>query len=268
MEDWNIIFALSLTLFAWLATWIWSFLIFFTKNFNPKFLSWSLGFSAWVMIYVSFMEILPKSLEDLVNIHWDEKWYIFMTLAFFVWIATIGIIDKLVPSHENPHEIKNIKWLTDKTKINEKKLLRMWLFSAFAITLHNLPEWLATFVAAMHDPALWISIAIAIAIHNIPEWIAVAVPIYYATKSKIKAASLWFLSGFSEVIWAVIWYLIMIYFFPDLSFWFIFAFVAWIMIYISLDELLPTAEEYWEHHIAIWWLIAWMFVMAISLVLL
>lgn len=267
MEE-NIILAFTLTLLAWLATWIWSFLIFFTKNFNPKFLSWSLGFSAWVMIYVSFMEILPKALDDLTKYHWEEKWYLYMTIAFFLWIITIAIIDKIVPSYENPHEIKNIKQLNKKENSKEKKLLRMWLFSALAITLHNFPEWLATFVAALYDPSLWVSIAVAIALHNIPEWIAVAAPIYYATKSKIKAASLWFLSGFAEFIWAIIWYVFVIKYVWDLSFWFIFAFVAGIMIYISLDELLPTAEEYWEHHIAIWWLIAWMFIMALSLVLL
>lgn len=267
--DSNILFALILTLLAWLATWIWSFLIFFTKKFNPKFLSWSLWFSAWVMVYVSFMEILPKALEDLVKIYWENTWYLYMTISLFVWIWITALIDKIVPSYENPHEIKNIKNLWENKKnINEKKLLRMWLFSALAISLHNFPEWLATFIAAMHDTKLWISIAIAIAIHNIPEWIAVAAPIYFATKSKIKAASLWFLSWFAEFIWAIVWYFIIINIFPDLNFGFIFAFVAWIMIYISLDELLPTAEEYWEHHIAIWWLIAWMFVMAVSLVLL
>lgn len=265
--DSNIYLAFLLTLMAWLATWIWSFLIFFTKNFNSKFLASSLWFSAWVMIYVSFMEILPKSLEDLTWIYWAEKWYLFMTLAFFLWIAVIAIIDKIVPNYENPHEIKNIKTLWDKKKFHEKKLLRMWIFSALAITLHNFPEWFATFIATLHEPNLWISIAIAIAMHNIPEWIAVAAPIYYATKSKTKAASLWFLSGFAELMWALLWYFFIIYWFWDINFGFVFAFVAWIMIYISLDELLPTAEEYWEHHIAIWWLIAWMFVMAMSIVL-
>ncbi len=265
--DSNITLAFLLTLFAWLSTGIWSFLIFFTKNFNPKLLSGSLGFSAWVMIYVSFMEILPKSLESLTKILWEEKWYFYMTLAFFLWILIIAIIDKLVPSYENPHEIKNIKTLWNKKLINEKKLLRMGLFSALAIAIHNFPEWLATFAATIYDPSLWISIAIAIAIHNIPEGIAVAAPIYYATGSKLKAAGLSFLSGFAEVIWAIFWYFFLLKIFWDLSFWLIFALVAWIMIYISLDELLPTAEEYWEHHIAIWWLIIWMFVMATSLVL-
>ncbi len=263
----NILLAFLLTLFAWLSTWIGSFLIFFTKNFSPKLLSGSLWFSAWVMVYVSFMEILPKSLEYLSLTLWKETANIYMTIAFFIWIAIIAIIDKIVPSYENPHEIKNIKNLWDKKVIKEKKLIRMWLFSALAISLHNFPEWLATFAAAIYEPHLWINIAIAVAIHNIPEWIAVAAPIYFATKSKFKAATFSFLSWFAELIGAVVWYIFLLKVFWDLSFGFIFAIVAWIMIYISLDELLPTAEEYWEHHIAIWWMISWMFVMAISLLI-
>lgn len=267
MEE-NFLFALSLTIIAWLATWIWSFLIFFTKKFNPKILALSLGFSAWVMIYVSFMEILPKAIEELWNIFPDKEANIWWTILFFVWIFIIAIIDKFVPNYENPHEIKNIKALENENKIDQKKLLRMGIFSAIAISIHNFPEWLATFVSAMKNPEIWISIATAIAIHNIPEWIAVAVPIYYATKNKLKAGLLGLGSWIVEILWALVWYFLIISFFPEINFWYIFAIVAWIMVYISLDELLPTAEEYWEHHIAIWWLIAWMMVMALSLVLL
>lgn len=267
MEE-NFLFALSLTIIAWLATWIWSFLIFFTKKFNPKILALSLGFSAWVMIYVSFMEILPKAIEELWNIFPDKEANIWWTILFFVWIFIIAIIDKFVPNYENPHEIKNIKALENENKIEQKKLLRMGIFSAIAISIHNFPEWLATFVSAMKNPEIWISIATAIAIHNIPEWIAVTVPIYYATKNKLKAGLLGLGSWIVEILWALVWYFLIISFFPEINFWFIFAIVAWIMVYISLDELLPTAEEYWEHHIAIWGLIFGMMVMALSLVLL
>lgn len=267
MEE-NFLFALSLTIIAWLSTWIWSFLIFFSKKFNPKFLAISLWFSAWVMIYVSFLEILPKAILELWNIYSEKNAEALGVFLFFIGILTIAFIDKIVPSYENPHEIKNIKALENEKKIDKNKLLRMWVFSAIAISIHNFPEWLATFISALKNPEIWISIATAIAIHNIPEWIAVAVPIYYATKSKLKAGFLWLASGFAEVIWALLWYFLIISIFPDINFWFIFAFVAWVMIYISLDELLPTAEEYWEHHMAIWWVIAWMIIMALSLILL
>lgn len=262
----HFLLAIWLTLFAWLSTWIGSFSILFLKKFNPKFLAAALWFSAWIMLYVSFIEIFPKWIEEISNIFPDKKmaniWWTFM---FFLWIWIIGLIDFLLPDKENPHEIKNIKMLENES-IN-KKLLRMWLFSALAITIHNFPEGLATFVATLKEPELWITIAFAIAIHNIPEWIAVSVPIYYATKNKLKASLLWLASWFAEFIGALLWFFILLKIFPDLNFGFIFTFVAWIMVYISLDELLPTAEEYWEHHIAILGLIFWMLFMSLSLLL-
>ena len=143
----------------------------------------------------------------------------------------------------------------------------MGLFSAVAIAIHNFPEGLATFMAGLTNPTLGVSIAVAIAIHNIPEGLAVSVPIYYPTGSKKKAFILSFFSGLAEPIGAVIGYFLLKWFFTDSVFGFIFAAVAGIMVYISLDELLPTAEEYGEHHVAIYGLIGGMAVMALSLVL-
>ena len=143
----------------------------------------------------------------------------------------------------------------------------MGLFSALAIGIHNFPEGLATFMGALQDPTLGISIAAAIAIHNIPEGIAVSVPVYYATKSKKKAFVLSFTSGLAEPVGAIIGYFILMNIFSEAVFGVVFASVAGIMVYISLDELLPTAEKYGEHHIAIYGLIAGMMVMAVSLVM-
>jgi zinc transporter, ZIP family len=143
----------------------------------------------------------------------------------------------------------------------------MGVFSALAIAIHNFPEGLATFMGALSDPALGISIAVAIAIHNIPEGVAVSVPIYYATKSRKKAFWLSFASGLAEPVGALLGYFILKNIFSDSTFGIIFAGVAGIMVYISLDELLPTAEEYGEHHIAIGGLIAGMVVIAFSLLL-
>lgn len=241
-------------------------MVFFSKKFDPKVLSFSLWFSAGVMIYISMIEIFSQAKIDLISLYGEEKWYIFTVFAFFLWIAIIAIIDKLIPNYENPHELKNMNLEEKNISLKDKKLLRLWIFSALIIWIHNVPEWLATFVATLQDPSLWISIAIAIAIHNIPEGIAVAMPIYFATKNKSKAAIISFLSWFAEIVWAIIWYILILYFFDEFNFGFIFALIAWIMVYISLDELLPTAEEYWEHHIAISWVMIWMLVMAVSLI--
>jgi len=266
METENLLFAFGLTLFAGLSTGIGSALAFLSKKFDPKFLAGSLGFSAGVMIYVSFVEIIVKARDSLSAIYGDKAGYWYTTLAFFGGIAVIAIIDKMVPTFENPHELKNLS-ASNEGAPQDQKLMRLGLFSALAIGIHNFPEGLATFIGALQDPTLGISIAVAIAIHNIPEGIAVSVPIYYATKSRKKAFAYSFLSGLSEPIGALLGYFLLIHYFNDAMFGIIFAGVAGIMVYISLDELLPTAEEYGEHHIAIYGLISGMIVMAISLLL-
>jgi len=270
MLDKNVLFALGLTIFAGLATGIGSLMSFFSKKFNPKFLAGALGFSAGVMIYVSMIEIFVKARDSLSVALGPKTGYVYTVIAFFAGVALIAIIDKLIPSYENPHEISNIdKSDADEAEIAKKdpRLLRMGLFSALAIGIHNFPEGLATFMGAMTDPTMGISIAVAIAIHNIPEGIAVSVPIHYATKSRKKAFWLSLLSGISEPIGALLGYFILRQVFNETTFGLIFASVAGIMVYISLDELLPTAEEYGEHHIAIGGLIAGMAVMALSLLL-
>lgn len=256
----SVLFALGLTLFAGLSTGIGSIMAFLTKEFNHKFLSGALGFSAGVMIYVSFIEIFPKAKDSLNNYYGEPKGYIYTTIAFFIGIAVIAIIDKLVPSYENPHEMVH-------EEKHEGKLIRMGMFSALAIAIHNFPEGLATFIAGLQQPHLGVSIAVAIAIHNIPEGLAVSAPIYFATKSKRKAFVLSFLSGLSEPVGAILGYFLLRNYFNDATFGFIFAGVAGIMVYISLDELLPSAEEYGEHHIAIWGLVIGMIVMSLSLLL-
>jgi ZIP family zinc transporter len=266
----EVLFALGLTLFAGLSTGIGSALAFYTKKTNEKFLSLALGFSAGVMIYVSMIEIFVKARTSLETYYNSEfKGYLITTIAFFAGIGLIALIDKLVPEAENPHEIRDAEEITEEERKSktDKALLRMGLFSALAIAIHNFPEGLATFMGAINDPKLGISIAVAIAIHNIPEGIAVSVPVFFATGDKKKAFMYSFLSGLSEPVGALIGYFILRSFLNDALFGLVFAGVAGIMVYISLDELLPTAEKYGKHHIAITGLIAGMMVMAISLVL-
>ena len=266
MNTENVLFALGLTVFAGLSTGIGSIMSFLSTKFNPKFLAGSLGFSAGVMIYVSLVEIFVKARDALTLVYDARTGYTYTVIAFFAGIALIALIDKLIPSFENPHEIRNLD-IKNIGRDNDKRLLRMGLFSALAIAIHNFPEGLATFMGALTNPALGISIAVAIAIHNIPEGIAVSVPVYYATKNRNKAFWLSFLSGLAEPAGALLGYFILRNIFSNATFGIIFASVAGIMIYISLDELLPTAEEYGEHHLAIGGLIGGMAVMAASLLL-
>lgn len=262
----NVLFAFGLTLFAGLSTGIGSALAFYTKQTNKKFLSAALGFSAGVMIYVSMIEIFVKARDSLEVVFGATKGYWITTIAFFGGIALIALIDKIVPNNENPHEMRDVKDMKN-SKAQDSELLRMGLFSALAIAIHNFPEGLATFTGALQDPTLGISIAVAIAIHNIPEGIAVSVPLYFATGDRKKAFGYSFVSGLSEPVGALLGYFLLMRFFNAAMFGVIFAGVAGIMVYISLDELLPTAEKYGEHHIAIYGLISGMIVMALSLLM-
>jgi ZIP family zinc transporter len=258
-------FAFGLTLFAGLATGIGSLIAFFASRTNTKFLSLSLGFSAGVMIYVSMVEIFVKAKDALVAAKGVQMGNWVTVIAFFCGMILIAAIDRFVPKQGNPHESKKLEEASSAAK--DDSLLKMGTFTALAIAIHNFPEGIATFTSALQDPALGIAIAVAIAIHNIPEGIAVSVPIYFATGSKKKAFKLSFLSGLSEPVGALVAYLILMPFLNDVMFGIIFAAVAGIMVFISLDGLLPAAKKYDEGHLSIYGLIAGMAVMAISLLM-
>lgn len=266
VERGRLLFAFGLTILAGLSTGIGSALAFYAKQTSKRFLSVALGFSAGVMIYVSMIEIFAKAKDSLEIIYGPTKGYWLTTIAFFAGIAAIALIDKLVPSAANPHEIRDAVEMEEKEE-TDPALLRMGIFSAIAIAIHNFPEGLATFTGALQDPALGISIAVAIAIHNIPEGIAVAVPVFYATGNRRKAFLYSFLSGLSEPVGALVGYFLLLRFFNEAMFGLVFASVAGIMVYISLDELLPTAEKYGEHHLALYGLISGMIIMAASLLM-
>jgi len=251
-------FAFALTLVAGLSTGIGSAIAYFIRRPRITYLSFALGLSAGVMVYISFMEMLPDAIDKV-----GEAW---ATLAFFVGIAVIGVIDMLVPEAENPHEYENIAEPTGPHR--PAHLMRTGVLTALAIGIHNFPEGLATFASALSDVKLGIFIAAAIAIHNIPEGIAVSVPIFFATGSRAKAFGYSFLSGISEPAGAVVGYLILMPFLTPAVLAGTLAFVAGIMVYISLDELVPMAHRYGHGHLAIAGVVSGMAIMALSLLLL
>jgi len=210
--------------------------------------------------------MLPEAFHSLGEVYGETAGTWAGLGAFFGGMLLIALIDKFVPDAENPHELHKVEDMEDRPK-DAKKLMRMGMLAAFAIAIHNFPEGIATFVAAIKDPAIGVSIAIAIAIHNIPEGIAVSVPIYYATGDRKKAFIYSFLSGLSEPVGALIGYFVFRSFLSEELFGFLFAGVGGVMVFISLDELFPAAKEYGEGHLAIYGLIAGMMVMAASLVL-
>jgi len=262
-------FAFGLTLLAGLSTGIGSLLAFLVKPTDSRFLTVALGFSAGVMIYVSLVEIFADAYRSLSATAGNTDGFIVTNAAFFGGILLTALIDFVVPEYANPHEIKQMEEHGESPAETVKKnnLNRMGLFSAVAIAIHNFPEGLATFISSLQKPTLGLTIAVAIAIHNIPEGITVSVPIYHSTGSRKKAFWFSFLSGLSEPLGAVIGYFFLMNFMTPFLFGILFATVAGIMVYISLDELLPMAEKYGEHHIATFGVVIGMAVMAVSLVL-
>lgn len=252
-----------MTLFAGLSTGIGSMIAFFAKRTNTRFLSASLGLSAGVMIYVSFMELMPEAVALLGESRPEKTATLYMLLAFFAGIAAIALIDHFVPEDENPHEIHS-----DDEYRQRRKLQRTGIMMALAIGIHNFPEGLATFASALTDMSIAIPIMFAVAIHNIPEGIAVSVPIYHATGSRKKAFWYSFLSGMAEPVGALVGMLFLLPFWtPDINA-LLLAFVSGIMVYISFDELLPGTEKFGHHHYGVGGVVAGMAVMASSLLLL
>ncbi len=292
----NLLIAFGLTLIAGLSTGLGAVIAFFAKRTNYRLLSVCTGLSAGVMLYVAFVEILQTGFAEIASgINVSERLaHFFGVLAFFGGIALIFLIDRLVPEAENPHETHDPAEYTElhdptattppeaehhlreTQKHNQKgHLLRMGVFTALAITIHNFPEGLATFLTALESPELGVAIAIAIALHNIPEGISVSVPIYYATGSRMRAFMWACLSGLAEPIGALFLWVVLALVYQSLTFTpsplllgLVSCGVAGIMVFISLDELLPASRAYGKGHDSLYGLVAGMALMALSLVLL
>ncbi|MDD2298344.1 MAG: zinc transporter ZupT [Fermentimonas sp.] len=262
MDNQTILIAFLLTVFAGLSTGIGSLIAFMAKRTNTNFLSFALGLSAGVMIYVSFMEMLPQSLHSLTESFGDKTGMLYLILGFFGGIILIALIDFLIPESSNPHEMHGVEEMKRKNGLKQTGII-----TAVTIAIHNFPEGIATFMSALTSLEIAIPITAAIAIHNIPEGIAVAVPIYHSTGSKKKAFWLSFASGLAEPIGALIAFLFLMPFWSPTLNAFVLSAVAGIMVYISLDELLPSAEKYGKHHLSIIGLVLGMALMAFSLYL-
>ncbi len=253
----SVYLALFLSFLAGAATTVGGLLSFVVKKDNFAALALGLGFSAGVMLYVSFMEMMPEAKTSLAVLYGENPAAWLATGIFFGGVLAAWVIDRFMPSHH----------IHSDSLEKKNKLKHLGLFTALALAVHNFPEGLATFMASMENVTLGVSIAIAVAVHNIPEGIAVALPVYHATGSKGKA--LWYsaLSGMAEPAGALIGFLLFSSILNDAAFGVMFAFVAGIMVYISLDELLPTAHEYGDGHGVIWGVIGGMMIMALSLLI-
>ena len=267
----GVVFAFGLTLLAGLSTGLGSLAALLTRRTNKAFLCAALGFSAGVMVYVSTIEIYAKARLALTGAMGLRAGSWATAGAFFAGILLILLIDRLIPSYENPHEAHGVEeiWACPRAgkKDRDEGLVKMGVMAALAIGIHNFPEGLATFVSALQDPALGLSVAVAVAIHNIPEGIAVSVAIFYGSGERKKAFLYSLFSGLAEPVGALVGWLVLKPFMGPVVFGVLFAAVGGIMVFISLDQLLPAAEKYGFHHLSVYGLISGMAVMALSLLL-
>ena len=243
----NVAIAFLSSALAGLATMLGAVIVFLSKSDNKKFLSSALGFSAGVMIYISFMEMMPMAQENFLKTMADKQSQWMMLASFFGAMAVFGLISHLVPEADAPHDIKTEHELEEKSK--ELALEVVGLKSAIAIGVHNFPEGMVTFMTGLMDPG-------------------VAAPIYFATGDKKRALWLTFLSGVSEPVGAMLAYLLLRPFLTPTLFGVVFGAISGIMVLISFDELLPASRAYGETHLSLLGLIFGMMVMGASLVIL
>jgi ZIP family zinc transporter len=236
-----------LSFLAGISTLVGGLIAFFIKKFKTSYLSLILGFSAGVMIFISFVEFLMISIKNIG--------FLYANIGFFLGIIAIYLLDLLIP-HIYEEE---------KTVGDGRKLKKIGMLVALGIAIHNIPEGIAVSFSSISSIKLGILVAVAIALHNIPEGISVSAPIYYATKSKRKALWYSFLSGIVEPIGAILALLLLYPFINGFNLNFMFAVVAGIMVFISFDELLPTCFRYKKFHISILGLFIGMFLMSMSL---
>lgn len=266
--------AFFLTLFAGLSTGFGALIAFFSKAKSHTFLSIGLGFSAGVMVYVSFVEILSKSKVAFTTTYSNPIVGESLALVcFFGGIVLSALIDRFIPEDVNPHELKSSKELSVLHEshhhtefLQNTSLKRTGMFTALALAIHNFPEGFATLIAALDNLQIGVTIALAIAIHNIPEGMAVSLPLYHATNDRKHAFWYAFLSGLAEPIGALVGFFLLLPIMGELTLGITFGMVAGIMVYISFDELLPSARVYGNAHTTIFGIVLGMFVMALSLV--
>lgn len=268
--DTNVLLSFLLVLFVGLTMGLGSLFSFLIKDENKKLLSLSLSFSAGIMIYISFMEILPEGIHLIEEVIPGTKGHIIALASFFGAIIFTAFLEKAVHSmgghhHHDLDEVHSHAEGLGEEEMDRGHLEKLGLMTAISIAIHNIPEGLAVFTAGLKDITIAIPLAFAVILHNIPLSIAIAVPIYYSTKSRKKAFIYPLLVGLCQPLGALVGYMIFSNYLNDLLFGILFAMISGIMIFVSLDELLPASQQYEDHHFSVYGTVLGMFVMALSL---
>ena len=278
MEN-SYLIAFILSTIAGLSTVIGGFVTFFIKQNSLKFLSFGLGLSAGVMLFVSLVDLYPEATE-LIKTQMGQNLTWLSILCFGIGMLIAVLIDFFVPDHiqasmftkqigANEQHTDSTDCIEDENAIiSIGKIKRAGIITAIVVALHNLPEGLATFTLAAQDVILSLGVIMAIAIHNIPAGMDISIPVYQATHSKRKAFLYSFLSGMAEPIGGVLGFLIIKTLFPNLCVGLLFALVAGIMTYISIDTLLPLSKDYDTGHYSISGVVLGLMIMGSALIIL
>ena len=270
-----ILLAFLLSTLAGLSTTIGSLVVFFVRKPSDKFISFIMGFSAGVMILVSFVELLQEGIQAT---------NMFAGILFFLLGMGLMLVIDIGVTHYYEYEDGIMKEENNtisgkrydhrhnhhnrvQTK-QQKQLRKTSLLVALGVFIHNFPEGMATFIGTLKDFELGVLITIAIALHNIPEGIAVATTVSTFNDSKLKPFLWSFVSGISEPLGALAVGLFLFPFINDVLLGAMLSVVGGFMVYISLDELLPMSRSLGKEHLSILGITTGMFVMAISLTLL
>lgn len=224
------------TLFTWGVTAVGAGIVFIFKNISKKIMSLMFGFGAGIMIAASFFSLILPAIEFCEEL--SQLSYLVVTSGVIFGGLLIFIIDLILPHmHIEKEEPEGIK-----TNISKKLLL------VLAITLHNIPEGLAIGVAfgtVMHNiegATIWSAwiLAIGIGLQNFPEGMAVSVPLRSEGVSRKKAFFFGQASGMVEPISAIIGVVLVTFIKPILPF--ILGFAAGAMIYVVVEELIPSGK--------------------------
>lgn len=266
----NLILSLGLTLIVGMSMGLGSLLSFFIDGTHKRLMALSLSFAAGIMIYVSFMEMLPEGIH-LLEDYMGERGHSIAIAWFFGGMFITAILEIIVHKyaggfHDHNHEHShNHNHNHGNHSQNEEHLSKLGVLSALAIAIHNIPEGLALFTAGLKDITLALPIAAAVIIHNIPLSVAISVPLYYSTGSRKKAFLYTLLVGLCQPLGAILGYMVLSQGFNDLLVGILFSIVAGTMVFVALDEMLPSSQKYEDHHLSIYGAIFGMIVMAVSL---
>ena len=174
----------------------------------------------------------------------------------------------LSSERKNPLQNKNTKLATTSSTSSKNQLNRMGILTALAVSIHNLPEGVATYIAAKGGSRLGAAMAIGIALHNIPEGIAIAAPVYFATESKCKAFTWTIVAGFAQPVGSILCWLVIGEGLNPMVDGVIYGIVSGMMVTISFKELIPTSLKYnTDVKVFISSILSGMAIMIISLIL-